>query len=108
MSSDLRTQFLNYMTVQRLSQHTKRNYIRAVKELAKFYNQSPDTLTNDHPWVIIYKAALTLAINLDYQAKIPVFSQLYQEALRVLRHRDWEYKNGGDNGGLDRVDYMGF
>jgi site-specific recombinase XerD len=35
------------MTVQRLSQHTKRNYIRAVRELAKFYNQSPDTLTND-------------------------------------------------------------
>jgi integrase/recombinase XerD len=47
MKKDLRTQFIDYMTVQRLSQHTKRNYVRAVKELAKFYNQSPDTLTND-------------------------------------------------------------
>ena len=47
MKKDLRTQFIDYMTVQRLSQSTKRNYVRAVKELAKFYNQSPDTLTND-------------------------------------------------------------
>jgi site-specific recombinase XerD len=35
------------MTVQRFSHHTKRNYIRAVKGLAKFFNQSPDTLTNE-------------------------------------------------------------
>jgi integrase/recombinase XerD len=47
MKKDLRTQFIDYMTVQRLSQNTKRNYVRAVKELAKFYHQSPDTLTND-------------------------------------------------------------
>jgi len=47
MSSNQRTQFLTYMTIQRLSHHTIRNYIRAVKELARFYNQSPDTLTND-------------------------------------------------------------
>ena len=47
MTSDLRTKFANYMTVQRLSQHTKRNYIRAVKGLATFYNKSPDKLTND-------------------------------------------------------------
>jgi len=47
MKKDLRTQFIDNMTVQRLSQSTKRNYVRAVKELAKFYNQSPDTLTND-------------------------------------------------------------
>ena len=47
MSTELRTQFLNYMTLQRFSHHTKRNYIRAVKGLAQFYKQSPDTLTND-------------------------------------------------------------
>jgi integrase len=35
------------MTVQRFSPHTKRNYVRAVKALAKYYNQSPDTLTNE-------------------------------------------------------------
>jgi site-specific recombinase XerD len=35
------------MTLQRLSPHTKRNYIRAVKGLATFYNKSPDKLTND-------------------------------------------------------------
>ena len=47
MASDLRTQFLNYMTVQRFSHHTKRSYVTGVKLLAKYYMQSPDTLTND-------------------------------------------------------------
>ena len=47
MSTELRAQFINYMTLQRLSHHTQRNYIRGVKGLAEFYNQSPDKLTND-------------------------------------------------------------
>ena len=47
MAKDLRKQFLDYMALQRLSPNTQRNYIRAVKGLAAFYNQSPDTLTND-------------------------------------------------------------
>jgi site-specific recombinase XerD len=47
MATELRTQFLNYMTVQRFSPHTKSNYIRGVKGLAEHYNKSPDTLTND-------------------------------------------------------------
>lgn len=47
MTTDLRTHFINYMTLQRFSHHTKRNYIRAVKGLAAFYNQSPDTLANE-------------------------------------------------------------
>ena len=47
MSTDLRKQFNNHMTLQRLSPHTKRNYIRAVKGLAEYYNQSPDLLSND-------------------------------------------------------------
>ena len=47
MWTDLRTQFLNYMTLQRLSPYTKKNYIGGVEGLARFYNQSPDKLTND-------------------------------------------------------------
>ena len=47
MATELRTQFLNYMALQRLSPHTQRNYIRGVKGLAEFHNQSPDTLTNE-------------------------------------------------------------
>jgi site-specific recombinase XerD len=47
MTTELRTQFINYMTVQRFSKGTKRNYLNAVKGLAKYCNQSPDTLTND-------------------------------------------------------------
>jgi integrase/recombinase XerD len=47
MSSDLKTQFINYMSVQRFSPHTKRSYLTGVKLLANHYRQSPDTLTND-------------------------------------------------------------
>ena len=47
MSSDLRTKFINFMTMQRFSRYTKKNYLTAVKGLAMFYNQSPETLTND-------------------------------------------------------------
>lgn len=47
MSTNLRTQFLNYMTLQRFSRYTKKNYVTAVKGLAKFHNQSPDSLKND-------------------------------------------------------------
>jgi len=47
MSSDLRTQFLNHMTLHRFSRHTKKNYLLAVKGLARFYKQSPDSLSNE-------------------------------------------------------------
>jgi integrase/recombinase XerD len=47
MNTDLRTQFHNYMTLQRFSPHTKKNYTDAVKGLAKFYMQPPDKLTNE-------------------------------------------------------------
>jgi len=47
MTNDLKTQFLNHMTLQRFSHHTKDNYMRGIEGLAKFHKQSPDTLTND-------------------------------------------------------------
>ena len=47
MTTDLRTKFSNYMTVQRFADHTQRSYVGAVKGLAKYYKQSPDTLTNE-------------------------------------------------------------
>ena len=47
MAMDLRRQFLNFMTVERFSDHTKRLYLRSVIGLVKFYSQSPDTLTNE-------------------------------------------------------------
>jgi len=47
MSTELRTQFINFMTLQRFSNHTKRGYVSAVKGLARFCKQSPDTLTNE-------------------------------------------------------------
>lgn len=47
MSTELRTRFTNFMTLQRFSDHTKRLYLQGVKGLAKFYKQSPDTLTNE-------------------------------------------------------------
>ena len=47
MATDLRKQFLKYMTLQRFASHTKRSYVNGVKGLAKYYRLSPDTLTND-------------------------------------------------------------
>ena len=47
MATDLRQQFLNYMTLQRFAEHTKRSYVLAVKGIARFYKQSPDKLTNE-------------------------------------------------------------
>jgi site-specific recombinase XerD len=47
MTTDLRTLFLNYMTLQRFADHTQRTYVTGVKGLADYYNQSPDTLTNE-------------------------------------------------------------
>ena len=47
MSSELRTKFLNYMTLHRFSPYTKKNYILVMNALSKFYNQPPDTLTKE-------------------------------------------------------------
>ena len=45
MTTDVKTQFFNYMTLQRFADHTKRTYVTSVKGLAKYYMQSPDTLS---------------------------------------------------------------
>ncbi len=47
MSSELRTRFMDYMTLHRFSEHTKRSYLSSVETLSKFHNQPPDTLTNE-------------------------------------------------------------
>jgi site-specific recombinase XerD len=47
MSNDLRTQFINHMTLHRFSRHTQKNYLLAVKGLATFYNQPPDSLSDE-------------------------------------------------------------
>ncbi len=47
MDHDLRTQFINHMTLHRLSRYTIKNYLLAVKGLAKFYNKSPDQINNE-------------------------------------------------------------
>ncbi|MFO7554112.1 MAG: phage integrase N-terminal SAM-like domain-containing protein [Desulfobacterales bacterium] len=47
MSSNLREQFIDYMTLQGFSECTQEGYVSAVKGLAKFYNLSPDLLTSE-------------------------------------------------------------
>ena len=47
MASEIRTRFINYMTLQGFSPHTKKSYLDGVTGLARFYNKSPDTLTNE-------------------------------------------------------------
>jgi integrase/recombinase XerD len=45
--SDLRNQLLYRMTLYGFSEHTKRGYVSGIRGLSKFYNQSPDQLTDD-------------------------------------------------------------
>jgi len=47
MSSLLREQFTNYLTLQRYSPKTHLAYIDAVYGLARYYKKSPDSLSND-------------------------------------------------------------
>jgi integrase len=53
MGSNLRDQLLDHMTLHGFSEHTKKSYVTGVKGLAKFYNQSPDLLTNKQVHVYI-------------------------------------------------------
>jgi len=47
MGKTLRTQFMNHMVLHRFSPWTIKNYMGAMKRLAKFYNKSPDLITNE-------------------------------------------------------------
>lgn len=47
MSTELKNQFIDHMTINRFSRHTQKNYILAVKGLARFYNQPPDALSGE-------------------------------------------------------------
>ena len=47
MKSDLRTQFLNFMTLQRFSAHTKRGYVDAVKGFEEWLTMAEDW----HLWI---------------------------------------------------------
>ena len=47
MKRDVKTQFINYMTLQRFALSTKKNYLTALEGLTKFHQQSPETLTTD-------------------------------------------------------------
>ena len=47
MSSSLREQLIDQMTLEGLSECTKKSYVASVKGLAKFYNLSPDLLTDE-------------------------------------------------------------
>lgn len=47
MSTKLRTEFIRHMDLQCLAPNTQRGNINAVKGLAKFYNKSPDLVTDE-------------------------------------------------------------
>jgi integrase len=47
MSSTIRKKFIEHMELYGLSKFTQKGYITGVKGLATYYNQSPETLTDD-------------------------------------------------------------
>jgi len=47
MAKTLRTQFMDHMILNRFSPWTIKNYMDTMKRLAKYYNKSPDLLTQE-------------------------------------------------------------
>lgn len=47
MKKSLRTQFIDFMTLNRYSPWTMKNYIGTMTQLAKYHNKSPDMLSNE-------------------------------------------------------------
>ncbi len=47
MGKSLRTQFMDYMTLNRYSPWTIKNYISVMKQLVKYHNKSPDLITQE-------------------------------------------------------------
>ncbi len=47
MAKSLRTQFMDHMVLNRFSPWTIKNYMDTMKRLAKYYNKSPDLLTQE-------------------------------------------------------------
>lgn len=83
MSSPLREQFSNYITLRGFSPKTKEAYIGAVAGLAKYYNQSPDKLSNDQ--IQAYLLYLIEKRKLAWSSTNVVFSGLRCFYLHVLK-----------------------
>ncbi len=47
MGKSLRTQFMNYMHLNRFAPTTMDNYLASMRRLAQFYNKPPDVITNE-------------------------------------------------------------
>jgi len=47
MAKTLRTQFMDYMTLNRYSKWTIQHYMDIVKRLAKYFNKSPDLISQE-------------------------------------------------------------
>lgn len=47
MGSKIREKFINHMELYGLSKATQKGYLTGVKGLSLYYNQSPDTLTDN-------------------------------------------------------------
>lgn len=75
--SKLRAEFIRHMKLQGLSAHTQRGKINAVKGLAKFYNKSPDLVTDqevqDYFYHLINERKLNLSSVRNYLTGITYF-----------------------------------
>ena len=83
MSSPLRKQFSNYMTLRGFFPKTKEAYIGAVDGLAGYYNTSPDKLNNDR--IQAYLLYLIKKRKLAWSSCNVVFSGLRSFYINVLK-----------------------
>lgn len=47
MKKSLRTRLIDYMTLNRYSPWTRKNYLGTMRQLAKYHKKSPDLLSNE-------------------------------------------------------------
>ncbi|MBW1792715.1 MAG: tyrosine-type recombinase/integrase [Deltaproteobacteria bacterium] len=100
MSSSLRDQLIDHMTLNGFSECTKKSYVTGVKGLAKFYNRSPDLFNNYLSGIIYFYKNICHWENVDRfgipprprQKKLPVTLSI-EEVKRLfsvitnLKHR---------------------
>lgn len=89
MASALRTRFINYMKLERLSPKTVQAYVGAVAGIAKYHSRSPDSLTNDQ--IQSYLLYLIEERNLAWSSCNVAFSGLRYFYLNILKWEETDF-----------------
>jgi site-specific recombinase XerD len=89
MNTALRKRFNDYLTLQRFSDRTIDSYMQAVNALARYYNQSPDKLTNKQ--IQAYLLYMMQERKLSWNTCNVAFSALNHFYLKFLKRKSGDF-----------------